>query len=56
MTLSLLDPIEILEARMDVLQDEYVDNYTCIQCKKTYDYEMICLIRVDTGAYTVKLV
>ena len=36
------DPIEIMESRQDRLIDQYVDESTCMQCKKKVDYELIC--------------
>lgn len=34
------DPLEILEARMERLMDDYVDDYTCMGCGKRCDYAL----------------
>lgn len=36
------DPLEILEARMERIMDKYVDDYTCMECGRRFDYEMNC--------------
>lgn len=36
------DPIERLESKMEALMEEYVDENTCMQCKKKVDYELLC--------------
>ena len=42
MTEYIPDPIELLEIKMESLMDEYVDDCTCMQCKKKVDYDLIC--------------
>lgn len=36
------DPLEIKESSMDHLLDKYVDDHTCMECGKSYDYDMVC--------------
>lgn len=36
------DPIEIMESKVSRLEDKFVDEYTCMECGKKYDYEMNC--------------
>ena len=40
--MSIHDPIEIMDSKIERLTDDFVNENTCMQCKKTYDYEMIC--------------
>jgi len=39
---KILDPIERLEAKSEMLLDSYVDEKTCMDCKKVVDYELLC--------------
>lgn len=34
----IMDPIELMEARIERLNDDYVDENTCMQCKRKVDY------------------
>jgi len=43
------DPFEILEGRVERLMDEFVDEFTCMECGKRYDYEMICVDPMGYG-------
>ena len=43
------DPIELMEARIDRLADEYIDENTCMQCKKKVDYELYCMSPMGDG-------
>ena len=36
------DPIELMESRMERLIDDYVDEKTCMGCKKKVGYELLC--------------
>lgn len=40
--MELPDPLELLEAKMERLQDDYVDECTCMGCHKKVDYQLIC--------------
>lgn len=39
----MLDPLELMERRIERLCSEYIDEFTCMQCKKQVDYELICM-------------
>ena len=41
--ISLQDPIELMEWRIDRLSDQYVDEYTCMACGKRVDYQLLCM-------------
>jgi len=43
------DPIELLDGRIARLEDEFIDEYTCMQCKKKVDYELICMSPIGDG-------
>ncbi len=43
------DPIELMESRIERLVDEYIDEYTCMGCKKKVDYALICLSPIGDG-------
>lgn len=43
------DPIELLESRMDALMEHYIDDKTCMQCKKVVDYELYCMSPIGDG-------
>lgn len=43
------DPIELMEARMDRLEDKFVDEYTCMECGKKVDYDLICFSPLGDG-------
>ncbi len=43
------DPIELLNSRIEKLMGEYIDEYTCMQCNKTVDYELYCVSPVGDG-------
>ena len=36
------DPIEQMNDNIERLSDKFVDEYTCMGCGKTVDYELIC--------------
>ena len=44
------DPIELMESRIERLMDEYVDEHTCMNCKKKVDYELYCMSPTGDGA------
>ena len=43
------DPIERMQSRAESLEDRFVDEYTCMECNKKYDYEMICVDPMGMG-------
>ena len=43
------DPIELMESRIDRLADDYVDEHTCMGCKKKVDYQLICMSPMGDG-------
>ena len=43
------DPIELMEARIEHYMDNFVNEYTCMQCGKKVDYELICLSPIGDG-------
>ena len=36
------DPLERMESKVEDLMDNYLDENTCMQCKKKVDYDLIC--------------
>ena len=36
------DPIERMQANNERCMDAFIDEYTCMECKKKVDYELIC--------------
>ena len=47
--MNIMDPIERLQARQEMLMADFVDEYTCMQCGKKYDYEMYCVAPLGDG-------
>lgn len=45
------DPIEILEARQDKMEDAFVDEQTCMECGKKVNHELICVDPLGIGPY-----
>lgn len=43
------DPIELLESRQERMMDEFIDESTCMQCKKKVDYELYCMSPIGDG-------
>jgi len=43
------DPVERYEARIERLAEDYVDEHTCMACKKRVDYELICMSPIGDG-------
>ena len=43
------DPIELMENRIERLMDEYIDENTCMNCKKKVDYELYCMSPIGDG-------
>ena len=43
------DPLELLEARQERWMDEFIDEFTCMECGNRYDYEMICVDPLGCG-------
>lgn len=43
------DPIELMESRIERMMDKFVDENTCMECGKKYDYEMICVSPIGDG-------
>lgn len=41
--MTIPDPIELSESRIDRLEALYVDDQTCMLCQKRVDYELICM-------------
>jgi len=48
-TMRIPDPIEILEAQMERLSDEYIDENTCMGCGIKVDYDLICMSPIGYG-------
>ena len=36
------DPIEIMQSNIERSQDQYIDEHTCMGCKKKVNYGLIC--------------
>jgi hypothetical protein len=43
------DPTELMESRIACFNDRYIDEYTCMQCGKKVDYDLICMSPVGDG-------
>lgn len=43
------DPLERLQIRQEMLMEKFVDENTCMECGKTYDYEMYCMSPLGDG-------
>lgn len=43
------DPIELINSRMESLHDKYIDEYTCMECNKKVDYDLICVSPIGNG-------
>lgn len=43
------DPTELLDNRIARLEDEYIDEHTCMQCKKKVDYDIYCMSPIGDG-------
>lgn len=43
------DPIELLKTRQERFMDEYIDEYTCMDCGKKVDYELMCPSPIGDG-------
>ena len=43
------DPIELLDSKMERLQEDYVDEHSCMECKKKVDYELVCVDPMGYG-------
>ena len=43
------DPMELAESRIDRLEEAFVDLNTCMNCGKSYDYEMYCVDPMGCG-------
>jgi hypothetical protein len=41
-TSRLQDPVEIMDSKIDRLIENFVDEYTCMNCGKKCDYECAC--------------
>lgn len=43
------DPIELRNSKIESLMDNFVDEYTCMQCGKKVDYELLCMSPMGDG-------
>jgi len=43
------DPIELMNNRIESLMDEYIDDNTCMECKKKVDYQLYCMSPIGDG-------
>jgi len=43
------DPVELMSSRIEKLADDYIDEYTCMGCKKKVDYELYCMSPLGDG-------
>ncbi len=43
------DPIERMANNIERLSDSFIDEYTCMGCKKVVDYELIYLSPLGDG-------
>ena len=48
--MSIPDPIELMESRIDSLMVDFIDDKTCMACKKEVDYDLICMSPMGDGA------
>ncbi len=47
--MTIPDPIEILEYRIDKLTDEYIYEYTCMNCKRKVYHDLVCMTPTGDG-------
>ncbi len=47
--MNILDPMEIRDNKIEKLANEYIDENTCMQCKKKVDYELYCMSITGDG-------
>ena len=43
------DPIEIMESNIERMIVNYIDEYTCMACKKKVDYDLYCMSPIGDG-------
>lgn len=43
------DTIEQINLRVESLMDKFVDEYTCMECGKKVDYELLCMSPTGDG-------
>ena len=43
------DPIELMESRIERLSAEFIDENTCMGCKKEVDYDLYCMSPTGDG-------
>ena len=43
------DPIELMESRIERLCEKFIDEHTCMGCKKKVDYELYCMSLMGDG-------
>ena len=46
----LLDPIELMDARIEEHINNFINEHTCMSCKKKVDYELYCMSPTGDGA------
>lgn len=47
--MSTPDPVELMEARIERLEEAFIDDETCMGCYRKVDYELICLSPMGDG-------
>jgi DNA-directed RNA polymerase subunit RPC12/RpoP len=47
--MSIPDPIEQINLRVESLIDKFVDEYTCMGCGKKVNYELLCMSPIGDG-------
>lgn len=43
------DPIELMNSRIESCMDNYIDENTCMSCKKKVNYELVCPSPIGDG-------
>ena len=43
------DPIELYKGRIERIAESYIDENTCMGCKKKVDYSLICSSPIGDG-------
>lgn len=43
------DPVELMESRINRIEDKFIDEFTCMECGNRYDYEMTCVSPLGDG-------
>jgi hypothetical protein len=43
------DPLELMQSRIERLEEMYVDESTCMECRKVVNYDLYCMSPLGDG-------